>query len=50
MNNTITTSDLASEIGITEKGIAYHIDKLKSDKILIRVGPDKGGHWEILTK
>ncbi|MCK5820358.1 MAG: winged helix-turn-helix transcriptional regulator [Bacteroidales bacterium] len=49
-NNTITTKELAGIIGVSEKGIEFHISRLKSENILKRVGPDKGGHWEIIDK
>lgn len=50
INNTITTKELAEIIGVSEKGIEFHISRLKSENILKRVGPDKGGHWEIIGK
>jgi ATP-dependent DNA helicase RecG len=34
--------------GITEDGIKYHLDKLKKEGKIKRIGPDKGGHWEVL--
>lgn len=47
-DNNITTEKLANEIGITEKGVEYHLSKLKKDKVLKRVGARKDGYWEIL--
>lgn len=35
--------------GITEDGVKYHLTKLKKQGIIRRVGPDKGGYWEILN-
>jgi len=34
--------------GITEDGIKYNLDKLKKEGKIKRIGPDKGGHWEVL--
>ena len=34
--------------GITEDGVKYHLQKLQNQGILKRIGPDKGGHWEIV--
>jgi ATP-dependent DNA helicase RecG len=48
-DNTITTYQLALKLGITEKGVEYHLGKLKSDNILKRVGSTKAGHWEIVN-
>ena len=49
-NPKITSKVLAETIGITIKGIEWQIKDLKSRGIIRRVGPDKGGHWEILSK
>lgn len=47
-NPTISRSELAVQIGITPDGIKYHLDALRKQGALRRVGPDKGGHWEIV--
>ncbi len=44
----ITTYKISEIIGITVKGIEWQISKLKEEGILKRIGPDKGGHWEIV--
>ncbi len=33
---------------ITEDGVKYHLDKLKSEGRIRRVGPAKGGKWQVL--
>jgi len=48
-NSNITTNELASETGITEKGIEYHLKKLKEDLIIKRIGSDKDGKWVIIV-
>ncbi|MFH2023081.1 MAG: hypothetical protein ABIJ10_02090 [Candidatus Micrarchaeota archaeon] len=35
---------------LSEDGVKYTLNKLKKDKVIRRVGPDKGGHWEVLEK
>jgi ATP-dependent DNA helicase RecG len=41
--------EIAEIIGdITEDGIKYHLEKLKAIGIIKRVGPAKGGYWEII--
>ncbi len=47
-NNKITTVELASEIGISEKGIEYHLEKLKTGNVLERIGSTKDGQWKII--
>ena len=46
----ITQKDLAAVIGITEDGVKYHITRLRKKGILKRIGPDKGGYWEVVKK
>jgi ATP-dependent DNA helicase RecG len=47
-NPGITRQELATSLGITDSGIKYHLKKLQEQGVLRRVGPDKGGHWEVL--
>ena len=47
-NPEITNRELAEACGITEDGVYWNTKKLKKEKILQRVGGDKGGHWELL--
>jgi len=47
-NQNITASELAETLGISQKGIEWQLKKLKEDGKLIRIGPDKGGHWEVM--
>ena len=44
----ITRQELAIELGITDSGIKYHLKKMQDKGLLRRVGPDKGGHWEVV--
>jgi ATP-dependent DNA helicase RecG len=44
----ITTQEMANKLGISRRAVAKTIAKLQSAGILRRVGPDKGGHWEII--
>ncbi len=48
MSPSLTTSALAVTIGITDKGVAWQLNRLCRDGLLRRVGPDKGGHWEVV--
>lgn len=40
-----TTEDLAEVLQISAKGVEKHLAKLKKSGALLRIGPDKGGHW-----
>jgi len=44
----ITIADLALRIGITDRAIKKQIEKLKAQGRIRRIGPDKGGHWEVV--
>ena len=44
----ISMKDLASKCGITEDGVYWNIKHLKAVGRIRRVGPDKGGHWEVV--
>ena len=46
-NALITTSEIAEKVGVTQKGVEWNIGKLKKERLIKRVGPDKGGHWEV---
>ena len=46
-NKSVTTNELSVIIGISVRKIKENIKKLKDKDLLGRVGPDKGGHWEI---
>ena len=39
---------MADKLEISRRAVAKTIAKLQSVGILRRVGPDKGGHWEII--
>ena len=48
-NPRVSRKELALLIGgITEDGIKYHLNRLKEQGILKRIGPDKGGYWKIV--
>ena len=46
-NPKITTAQLAEKTGLSIDGINYNIRKLKKANKIVRVGGDKGGHWEV---
>ena len=48
MDNTLTASALAIEFGLSLGAINKQITLLKREGKLLRIGPPKGGHWEIL--
>jgi ATP-dependent DNA helicase RecG len=48
-NPSVGRGEIAAQLGdITEDGVKYHLNKLKTEGRIRRIGPDKGGHWEVL--
>jgi ATP-dependent DNA helicase RecG len=47
-NNHISIAKLSEAISISTTAIDNNIVRLKALDVLRRVGPDKGGHWEII--
>ena len=49
-NPKISHLELNKKIGINPSAIQKQMNKLKEKGIIKRVGPDKGGHWEVIEK
>jgi ATP-dependent DNA helicase RecG len=49
-NPEITVAELADAVGLTSKGVEWHVRRMKYEGRLRRVGPDKGGHWEVTDR
>ena len=47
-NPSITHDDLSKRLGRARSTVIEQISKLKALGRLRRVGPDKGGHWEVI--
>ncbi len=43
-------SEIARNIGISKRKVLDNINKLKKHGRLKRIGPAKGGYWEVLDK
>lgn len=44
----ITVSQVAAELGRSNRAIEMQFRRLREEKVIIRVGPNKGGRWEVL--
>ena len=49
-NPHITTTELASQLKVSRQTIATNIKKLQEAGLIRRIGPDKGGHWEVIDR
>ncbi len=47
-NPAISTEKIAESLGITKRAVLKQIQKLKTQGRLRRIGPARGGHWEVL--
>lgn len=47
-NPNVTIPQVASQLGLNPRGIAKHFKELQDKGIIRRVGPDRGGHWEVV--
>lgn len=48
-NQNITTTQMAESLGINRSAISKHLKLMQTKGIIRRIGPDKGGHWEVLV-
>jgi predicted HTH transcriptional regulator len=46
-NPAASARGLAVLSGLTPRGVKWHLEKLKARKLVRRVGPDRGGYWEV---
>ena len=44
----VSKRELSEILGISDTAVDKHIKKLKDLRVIERVGPAKGGHWEVL--
>jgi ATP-dependent DNA helicase RecG len=44
----ISTTELSKQLNLTQRGIDWQMNKLKESGRIIRIGPDKGGYWEVI--
>ena len=49
-NSKITRAELQNITGLSESGVKKILRQLQQKGLLSRIGPDKGGHWEIIDK
>ena len=45
-----SAQSISEVVGIAPRNVQEHLRKLQAQGIIRRVGPDKGGHWEIIKE
>ena len=48
-NPNATAQSISKEINIASRNVQEHLRKLQEQGAIRRIGPDKGGHWEIIA-
>ena len=48
-NPEITIDELADHLGRSTRAVEMQLQKLKEHKKIERIGPDKGGYWQLTT-
>ncbi len=48
LNSSMTIPELAEKVGVTARSIERNLKKLQDEGRLRRIGPAKGGHWEVI--
>jgi ATP-dependent DNA helicase RecG len=49
-NPKVTQNKLAEVLQLSVKAIEKQLKSLREEGVIRRVGPDKGGHWEVIEK
>ena len=48
-NPTTTVRELSEMLSLSRRGVEEQIKSLKQKGIIRRIGPDKGGHWQVIS-
>ena len=46
-NPQITSMQMAERLDINRSAISKHLKRMQTEGVVRRIGPDKGGHWEV---
>ena len=49
-NAQTTIPEMAEAIGVTERSVERQIKALQQQGLVRRIGPAKGGHWQVISK
>ncbi len=49
-DSSITIPQMANSLGLTTRAVEMQISKLKEENQIRRIGPDKGGRWEVVEE
>lgn len=46
----VSAAKIAIQLGVSSRSVEKHIRNMREKGIIRRIGPDKGGFWEIIEK
>lgn len=46
----VTRNETAKKLNIGSETVKEYLAKLKEKRLLKRIGPDKGGYWEVIER
>ena len=49
-NPSISRAEISIALGIHESSVKRRLESLMSDGLVRRIGPDKGGSWEVIDQ
>ena len=49
-NPRINQKELMNKTRLTRRGVEWNLKKLKTEKQIRRIGPDKGGYWQVIKR
>lgn len=49
-NPVVTITELSSTLNISDRAVKKNISQLKKKGLLKRIGPDRGGYWEVMDQ
>ena len=44
----VSIASIGHESGLSVKTVRNLIDEMRKDNLIVRIGPDKGGYWQLL--
>lgn len=50
MDAKVSAAEIAMQVGISARAVEKRIRTLRENGVIRRIGPDKGGSWEIINE
>ena len=47
-NPKVSQKQLSELLGVSRRGIEWNMKKLQNEGIIRRIGPDRGGFWQVI--